>query len=71
LQGTIKINNILKHLTMKNFNYQTVEVLTNEELAAVKGGIGIPIPIVIPDSPASFGMEMAFGGVMAMMVHRK
>ena len=32
---------------MKNFNYQTVEVLSNEELAAVKGGIGIPTPIII------------------------
>ena len=45
---------------MKNFNYQTVEVLSNEELAAVKGGYGIPTPIVIPDS-SLYGMEMAFG----------
>ncbi len=37
---------------MKNFNFQTVEVLSIEELAAVKGGHGIPTPIVIPDTPA-------------------
>jgi len=34
---------------MKNFDYLTVEVLSNEELATVKGGYGIPIPIIIPD----------------------
>ena len=43
---------------MKILNYQTVEVLSIEELAAVKGGgkggsendseIGIPTPIIIP-----------------------
>ena len=39
---------------MKNFNFQTVEVLTNAELAAVKGGAGYgtPTPIVIPEGPA-------------------
>ena len=37
---------------MKNFNFQAVEVLSIEELAAVKGGHGIPTPIVIPDNPA-------------------
>ncbi len=34
---------------MKNFNYLTVEVLSNEELATVKGGYGIPTPIIITD----------------------
>ena len=34
---------------MKNFNYQTVEVLSNEELASVKGGLGIPQPIIITE----------------------
>ena len=56
---------------MKNFNFQTVEVLSNEELAAVKGGYGTPTPIVIPDSPASFWMEKTFGGVMAEMLPKK
>jgi len=32
---------------MKNFDYLSVEVLSNEELASVKGGYGIPIPIII------------------------
>lgn len=32
---------------MKNFDYLTVEVLSNEELASVKGGYGIPVPIII------------------------
>lgn len=40
-------NNFLKHFTMKNFNYLTVEVLSNEELASVKGGYGIPAPVII------------------------
>lgn len=34
---------------MKNFDYLTVEVLSNEELASVKGGYGIPVPIIITD----------------------
>jgi bacteriocin-like protein len=36
---------------MKTFNYLTVEVLSNEELSSVKGGIGygIPQPIVIEE----------------------
>ncbi len=34
---------------MKNFNYLTVEVLSNEELATVKGGYGIPVPIIITE----------------------
>ncbi|MEK7718422.1 MAG: bacteriocin [Bacteroidota bacterium] len=34
---------------MKNFNYLTVEVLSNEELATVKGGYGVPQPIIITD----------------------
>jgi bacteriocin-like protein len=32
---------------MKNFNYTSVEVLSIEELASVKGGYGIPTPIII------------------------
>ncbi|HEY5510529.1 MAG TPA: hypothetical protein VIK10_05810 [Prolixibacteraceae bacterium] len=40
---------------MKNFNYQTVEVLSNVELAAVKGGISIPTPIIITDFSAEPG----------------
>jgi bacteriocin-like protein len=32
---------------MKNFNYTTVEVLSIEELASVKGGYGIPTPIIV------------------------
>lgn len=46
---------------MKNFNFQTVEVLSNEELAAVKGGYGIPTPIVIPDNPAAVDASSNFG----------
>ncbi len=34
---------------MKNFNYLTVEVLSNEELASVKGGYGIPAPIIVTE----------------------
>ena len=34
---------------MKNFDYLTVEVLSNEELATVKGGYGVPQPIIITD----------------------
>ena len=34
---------------MKNFDYLTVEVLSNEELATVKGGYGFPTPIIITD----------------------
>jgi bacteriocin-like protein len=36
---------------MKTFNYLTVEVLSSEELASVKGGIGygIPQPIIIEE----------------------
>jgi len=34
---------------MKNLNYLTVEVLSNEELATVKGGYGIPTPIIITE----------------------
>jgi len=34
---------------MRNFDYLTVEVLSNEELASVKGGYGIPVPILIPE----------------------
>jgi len=34
---------------MKNFDYLSVEVLSNEELASVKGGYGIPVPILIPE----------------------
>ncbi len=32
---------------MKNFNYLTVEVLSNEELASVKGGYSIPVPVIV------------------------
>ena len=51
---------------MKNFNFQTVEVLSNVELAAVKGGngYGTPTPIVIPDGPA----EDAVSNVSAFSV---
>ncbi len=36
---------------MRFFNYQSVEVLSVEELASVKGGddIGIPVPIIIEE----------------------
>jgi bacteriocin-like protein len=34
---------------MKNFNYLTVEILSNEELASVKGGYGIPQPIIVTE----------------------
>jgi len=44
-----KVINLLKHFTMKNFDYLTVEVLSNEELASVKGGYGIPVPVLIPE----------------------
>jgi len=58
---------------MKNFNYQTVEVLSNEELAAVKGGIGIPIPIIIIDSAVSSTAHgnSAFGLAVADMMQNR
>ncbi len=34
---------------MKNFDYLTVEVLSNEELATVKGGYNLPTPIIIEE----------------------
>jgi len=34
---------------MKNFNYLAVEILSNEELASVKGGYGIPQPIIVTE----------------------
>jgi len=34
---------------MKNFNYLTVEILSNEELASVKGGYGIPQTIIVTE----------------------
>lgn len=34
---------------MKTFDYLTVEVLSNEELATVKGGYGLPTPIIITE----------------------
>jgi bacteriocin-like protein len=34
---------------MKNFDYLSIEVLSTEELANVKGGYGIPTPIIIED----------------------
>ena len=41
---------------MKNFNYLTLEVLSTEELASVKGGYGIPQPIIVPDFSAGYGI---------------
>jgi bacteriocin-like protein len=43
---------------MKSFNYLTVEVLSTEELASVKGGYGIPVPIVIPDFSVGYGIPV-------------
>lgn len=34
---------------MKNFDYNTVEVLSSVELAVVKGGYNIPVPIIIEE----------------------
>ncbi len=34
---------------MKTFNYTTVEILTAQELASVKGGYSIPTPIIITE----------------------
>ena len=34
---------------MKSLDYLTVEVLSNEELASVKGGYNIPTPIIIEE----------------------
>ena len=41
---------------MKIFNLLTVEVLSNEELASVKGGYGIPAPIIIEEFSAGYGI---------------
>lgn len=56
---------------MKNFNFQTVEVLSNEELAAVKGGYGTPTPIVIPDSPAYDVLNEVFDSFTAENLKKK
>ena len=34
---------------MKTFDYLTVEVLSNEELATIKGGYNLPTPIIIEE----------------------
>lgn len=47
---------------MKNFNYLTLEVLSIEELASVKGGeggYGTPTPIIIVEDLA--GSEGGYG----------
>ena len=60
---------------MKNFEFQTLEVLSNQELANVKGGYGIPQPIIITDdaaslmavsssSPSDFGMATAAANIL-------
>jgi bacteriocin-like protein len=43
---------------MKNFNILSVEVLSNEELASVKGGYGIPVPIIIEEFSAGYGIPV-------------
>ncbi len=46
---------------MKNFNFQSVEVLSVEELACVKGGdsIGIPVPIIIEEILSLFSLSVS------------
>jgi bacteriocin-like protein len=34
---------------MKTLDYLTVEVLSNEELATIKGGYNLPTPIIIEE----------------------
>lgn len=47
MQGTVKINNLKKTIKMRTFNLENVVVLSTLELASVKGGEGIPTPIII------------------------
>jgi len=41
---------------MKNFNCLTVEVLSAVELASVKGGYGIPSPVIIEEFSVGYGI---------------
>jgi hypothetical protein len=47
-QGTFK-ESLKKTIVMRTFNLNGIEVLSNRELACVKGGgeEGIPVPIII------------------------
>ena len=54
---------------MKNFNFQTLEVLSIEELATVKGGHGIPTPIVIPDGPESSDAISSLSAISVLSVN--
>jgi bacteriocin-like protein len=35
---------------MRTFNLNGIEVLSNQELACVKGGEGVPVPIIIVET---------------------
>ena len=47
MQGTVKIINLKETIEMRTFNLDNVDVLSTLELASVKGGEGIPTPIII------------------------
>ena len=50
MQGTVKINNLKETTEMKTFNLENVVVLSTLELASVKGGECIPVPIIIVET---------------------
>lgn len=49
MQGNNKenIKKLLKLIIMKTFETLTIEVLSNEELSAVKGGVNPVTPVII------------------------
>jgi hypothetical protein len=50
MQGTVKSNNLKETIEMRTFNLENVVVLSTLELASVKGGDGIPTPIIIVET---------------------
>ena len=50
MQGTVKSNNLKETIEMRTFNLENVVVLSTLELASVKGGEGVPTPIIIVET---------------------
>ena len=50
MQGTVKIINLKETTEMRTFNLDNFDVLSTLELAAVKGGDSIPVPIIIVET---------------------
>jgi hypothetical protein len=50
MQGRVKIINLKRTIEMRAFNLENVVVLSTLELASVKGGEGIPTPIIIVET---------------------